>query len=331
MMKRQEKSRDTMKEVSFENIVANAIKIPGVKVSRNEFLAKIFENEDVDLHQLIEEGPIVAGCSQERITCIADKLILKRTSESSVASFAAGIPGGMAMAATIPADTLQFFGMTLRLAQELTYLYGANDLWQDGEVNSIMVRDQLILYCGVMFGVAGTSAGVRLLSAQLAKQTLKKLPQKALTKTFWYPMVKQICKVIGIKITKDTAAKGISKAIPVIGGIVSGGITFASMKPMGKRLADTLDEANFNYSDEKAMADYIVIEQMSANEEKNERLCEDGNANDEKNDTKENSDNVANDLEDVFEKIEKLAKLRDIGAISKDDFDEKKNELLSRI
>ena len=37
-------------------------------------------------------------------------------------SFAAGIPGGLAMAATIPADVAQFFGMALRLAQELAYL-----------------------------------------------------------------------------------------------------------------------------------------------------------------------------------------------------------------
>lgn len=137
-----------------------------------------------------------------------------------------------------------------------------------------MVRDQLIMYCGVMFGVAGASAGVRLLSSQIAKQTLKKLPQKALTKTFWYPIVKQIGKVIGIKITKDTAAKGISKAIPVLGGIVSGGITFASMRPMGKRLADALDEANFNYSEEKAKEDYGIISEMaeSLNEFEGEKL-----------------------------------------------------------
>ena len=95
-----------------------------------------------------------------------------------------GIPGGLAMAATIPADILQFYGMTLKLAQELTYLYGAQDLWKDGKVDEEMVRNQLILYCGVMFGVSGAAAGVRLLSTQVAKVALKKLPQKALTKTF---------------------------------------------------------------------------------------------------------------------------------------------------
>jgi hypothetical protein len=62
-------------------------------------------------------------------------------------------------------------------------------------------------------------SGVRVLSTQIAKTTLKKLPQKALTKTFWYPIVKQIGKAIGVKVTKTTVAKGFSKAIPVIGGL----------------------------------------------------------------------------------------------------------------
>lgn len=332
MAKVQELSKEVSKDVSFEGIVTNAIKIPGVKVNRTEFLTKTFEREDVDIHKIIDEGPVVAGCSEEMLARIANKLILTRTSESTAVSFAAGIPGGLAMAATIPADTLQFFGMTLRMAQELTYLYGASDLWKNGEVDSTKVRDQLILYCGVMFGVAGASAGVRLLSAQIAKQTLKKLPQKALTKTFWYPVVKQICKIIGIKITKDTAAKGISKAIPVLGGLVSGGITFASMRPMGKRLADTLDEANFKYSEEKAMEDYIVVEEMVGEYEESEEDVAEEVVN-VKEASEEESANICEMQaeEDVFEKIEKLAKLKNIGAITEEEFNLKKCELLDRI
>ena len=68
-----------------------------------------------------------AGCTREDLARIANKLILVRTSTSSAASFAMGIPGGLAMGLTVPADTLQFFGMSLRLAQELAYLYGAQD------------------------------------------------------------------------------------------------------------------------------------------------------------------------------------------------------------
>jgi len=323
MAKVQELSKQVTKDVSFESVVTNAIKIPGVKVDRVDFLRKVFEKEDVDVERILEEGPVIAGCSEKMLARMANKLILTRTSESTAISFAAGIPGGLAMAATIPADTLQFFGMTLRLAQELTYLYGASDLWKNGEVDSDKVRDQLILYCGVMFGVAGASAGVRLLSAQVAKQALKKLPQKALTKHFWYRIVKQICKIIGIKMTKDTAAKGISKAVPVIGGVVSGGMTFLSMRPMGKRLADVLDEANFEYTEEKAMEDYIIVEGVSEESDVCEETCQ-------AEEDIEGETATAN-AEEIFDKLEKLAKLNSVGAITDEEFNQKKTELLSRI
>ena len=154
--------------------------------------------------------------------------------------------------------------MSLRLAQELSYLYGAQDLWRDGQVDDEKVKNQLLLYCGVMFGVSGAVSGVRVLSTQIAKTTLKKLPQKALTKTFWYPIVKQIGKAIGVKVTKTTVAQGFSKAIPVIGGVISGSINFASMMPMANRLQKTLDSAAFGYTEEDLEKDIIEIENITA-------------------------------------------------------------------
>lgn len=252
------------KEVALENIITSAVQIPGVKVSRDKFLAETFATEDVIIQDVLDFGPVEAKVSKEKLAAISNKLILKRTSQSSVASFAAGIPGGLAMAATIPADVLQFFGMSLRLAQELSYLYGAQDLWRDGQVDDEKVKNQLLLYCGVMFGVSGAVSGVRVLSTQIAKTTLKKLPQKALTKTFWYPIVKQIGKAIGVKVTKTTVAQGFSKAIPVIGGVISGSINFASMMPMANRLQKTLDSAAFGYTEEDLEKDIIEIENITA-------------------------------------------------------------------
>lgn len=202
-----EQSKAETTSIALETIITNAVKIPGVKVNRSKFLAEVFANEGVNLQTIIDMGPVSAGISQERIEKAATKLIFLRTSQSSAASFVAGIPGGFAMAATIPADVAQFFGMALRLAQELSYLYGASDLWDEEQLDDERVRSQLILYCGVMFGVSGAVSGVRVLSTQIAKTTLKKLPQKALTKTFWYPIVKQIGKAIGVKVTKTTVAQ----------------------------------------------------------------------------------------------------------------------------
>lgn len=330
-------------EFSLENVITTAIKIPGVKVNRNKFLAEEFAGKNLDINHIIDVGPVEAGLSKDELNQLAKKLILIRTSESSIASFAAGIPGGFAMAATIPADVLQFFGMTLRLAQELSYLYGVQDLWQNGQVNDEQIRSQLILYCGVMFGVTGASAGVRVLSTQLAKTTLKKLPQKALTKTFWYPLIKQIGKAIGVKVTKTTVSQGISKAIPVVGGVISGGLNFASMMPMAKRLHKTLEKSCFDYTEEELKADFIEIENISNSDLPEESIKEKvsnsmkgvgsklsgalgkitAKANTSKNNIPE--------TEDIYTSIEKLMKLKEIGAITEEEFTEKKKELLTRL
>ena len=330
------------KQLALENVITTAIQIPGVKVNRNKFLTELFATEDVAIQEVLDCGPISAGISQKRIAAIAHKHILKRTSQSSAASFVAGIPGGLAMAATIPADVMQFFGMALRLAQELSYLYGAQDLWQGGQVDDERVQNQLLLYCGVMFGVSGAVSGVRVLSAQIAKTTLKKLPQKALTKTFWYPMIKQIGKAVGIKVTKSTVAKGVSKVVPIIGGVISGSLNFASMIPMAHRLMDALDSASFGYTQEEFEKDIIEIENLVEQEtdipleskSAKEKLAESGQkAKDTISDffSRKKQKDTPKEDETPIELIKKLADLRDAEIISDEEFERKKAELLSKI
>ncbi len=338
---------EAAKEFALENVIVTAVQIPGVKVNRKQFLAEAFAKEDYSIDQLVETDPIQVGVPQEQLMRIANKLIFTRTSQSSLASFVAGIPGGLAMAATIPADILQFFGMSLRLAQELAYLYGAQDLWENGSIDDEKVKNQLILYCGVMFGASGAVSGVRVLTTQLAKTALKKLPQKALTKTFWYPILKQIGKAIGLKVTKQTVAKGVSKVVPVLGGVISGGLNFASMMPMANRLLAALDESCFSYTTEEFEADLEIIDSMDMEDEVVEAPAE------KDMDVKEKlaqgvesvksgfaglmSKNpfqkkiVEEPAEDVFATIEKLSKLKEMGAITQEEFDAKKAELLAKI
>ena len=304
-----------------------------MKVSRDKFLAETFATEDV-----LDFGPVEAKVSKEKLAAISNKLILQRTSQSSVASFAAGIPGGLAMSATIPADILQVFGMSLRLAQELSYLYGAQDLGRDGQVDDEKVKNQLLLYCGVMFGVSGAVSGVRVLSTQIAKTTLKKSPQKALTKTFCYPIVKQIGKAIGVKVTKTTVAKGFSKAIPVIGGVISGSINFASMMPMANRLQKTLDSAAFGYTEDDLEKDIIEIENITADNSAEEKDIKSKFVDSGKKAisgisglfTKKQPHETSRD-NDVFETLKRLSELKDNGIITEEEFSNKKAELLTKL
>ena len=255
--------------VSLSDVVSTAIQLPGVRVNRYSFLCDAFKEVDKDsLQSIIEKGPVEAGVGRGVLKQKAHKLIQSRTAISTGASFAAGLPGGLAMAATIPADMLQFYGVSLRMAQELAYLYGETDLWEKDLLDRDKVTNQLILYCGVMFGATGASQSVRLLSSAMAKQAMKKLPQQALTKTFYYPVIKSIARFFGVSMTKSTFAKGVSKAIPIVGGIVSGGITLATLAPMGLRLADTMEQAHFGYDEEAFQADWQQVLQVIDQEEK---------------------------------------------------------------
>lgn len=93
----------------------------------------------------------------------------------------------------------------------------------------------------------------------IEKLRLQKV-KKALSKTFYYPLIKNICKMLGVKLTKTTFANGVSKVIPYVGGVVSGVLTFASMKPMADRLLTVLIESNFDYDDIKLNKDIEIID-----------------------------------------------------------------------
>lgn len=327
----EENNGNLSKQIMIEEVITKAIQIPEVKVDRRRFLSEQFVSIANNLEEILDKGPIGAGIQREEIVVLSKKLILTRTSQSSVASFVAGMPGGLAMAATIPADILQFFGMSLRLAQELAYLYGAQDLWENGDLDDEKVRNQLILYCGVMFGVSGAVSGVRVLSTQLSKTALKKIPQKALTKTFWYPILKKIANFIGINLTKKTFAQGVSKAVPVIGGVISGGINFASMMPMANRLNETLDKATFNYSDEEFNEDIEIIMNPDKSEEKVSisKKFSNGINNAALGISKFISKSGKKNENDPYEEIKKLKDLLDNDIITKDEFEQKKKQLLN--
>lgn len=104
----------------------------------------------------------------------------------------------------------------------------------------------LTLFVGVMMGAAAANNAIKNVSKAFAVQVVKRLPQKALTKTVYYPIIKQVAKWIGIKLTKDTFAKGVGKTIPILGGIISGGLTAATFRPSAKRLQKKLKEQMYD-------------------------------------------------------------------------------------
>lgn len=250
--------------VDTEDIIILGLRIPGVHIDREEFLRKQFmKNYANDVIQdAVKFNPAHAGITVEEIDNIADQVIQYERNCVSGISLALGAPGGVAMVATLPADIAQYYGYMLRAIQKLLYLYGFPEINVENGMNIDDETMNLITLClGVMYGVEGSVASIKILSNALGKGVEKKLLQKALTKGTFYPIVKKISRWFSVCMTKQVFAGFFRKAIPVVGGVVGGGITYLSFKPCCDNLKKSLqDTALCNPSSKKSFDEFDVID-----------------------------------------------------------------------
>lgn len=245
------------KEIVALNVLNESLKLPFIKVDRSDFLTKTFSNKIDDMPKLFKEGP-QAFFSKEELDRIASNVINSNVLKSSSISFASGLPGGVAIAATIPADMAQFYGYSLKLAQEISYVYGYQNIWTNQDELTEDAKNTLILYLGIMFGVSSAGSTIRILSNKLALQALKQLPNKTLTKHLYFTILKKVLAIFGTKLTKATFAKGVSKVIPVVGGVLSGSMNYLSLKPMANKLKDELGKS-VNYTQQDFEQDIKIL------------------------------------------------------------------------
>ena len=108
--------------------------------------------------------------------------------------------------------------------------------------------------------------------------------------------------------------------VPVVGGIVSGGITLASILPMGNRLLKTLDKAHFDYSEMDFDADMKIINEVSS--ENKEEIVEE---------SEQVKNNIQNDKGDIFEQMQKAKQMLDAGIINEEEFSAIKVKLIAEM
>lgn len=235
---------NTVNNFNAEDIVQQAMKLPVVQVNREKFLRKelikYYPKDVVDL--AIKKNPAYVGIEKEKINEVSKQVINYETNKVSAISFAAGMPGGFAMVATVPADIVQYFAYMIRVMQKLAYLYGFEDFELNEDTISDDTMNQIMIFFGVMFGVQGANAGVKKIAEAAAKKVSRSLAQKALTKGTVYPIVKKIAQAVGIKMTKQIFAESVSKIVPVVGGAVTGGLSYITFKPCAKKLKNSFKD-----------------------------------------------------------------------------------------
>jgi hypothetical protein len=219
------------------NVLGAALQIPGAKVDRTDFLkkelGKYCNNETVE--KAISRGTVSAGIEVTLMDKIADEAIGFHTGVATSLSFAAGIPGGLTMLVTVPADIAQYYYHVIVIAQKLAYIYGLKDL----EMADDNFKSLLTLLVGVMVEIEEADKTItEIYSKQVAQEIALLGLVKACNKS-----VLKIAVLLASKIIGKSIFKSIWKVIPIIGGVISGGVTLFTFSPMCDNLKERLHKS----------------------------------------------------------------------------------------
>lgn len=170
-------------------------------------------------------------------------------------------PGGFAMAATIPTDIAQYYGYMLRVTQKLLYLYGFPeiDVTEKRKKFDTETINILTLCFGVMYGVAGANNVLKAIAKALGTGVQKELMKKALTKGTIYLIVKSTAKWFGVRMTKEVFTGFFKHAIPVVGGVIGGRLTYMSFKPCCDKLKASLRDTLLSNPNHQTTEDENII------------------------------------------------------------------------
>jgi len=228
---------------TFDEVVAQAIRLPGTSVNRADYITEALGHKYAPLivHAAVETTPKKAGLTDRQIEKIAKKSMGRDGRRTTALSFAAGIPGGVAGAVTIPADLVQFYGYLIRAIQKLTYLYGWRDLIRiEANKPDLAASNGLIIMLGVMAGIdMANDALARLARLRMAGASDQAL-RTALAEHALSDQVNKISEELTMRMAKRLGGQVAGKAIPIVGGIVSGVITGSGFDEMAKRLLGQL-------------------------------------------------------------------------------------------
>ena len=229
-----------------KSFLKTVLRLRGVRIEREQFLRSELHKRGIArevIDEAIATSPAAAGIDVVLLDDMVNAAIAFETRKSSALSFAAGLPGGFGLLATVPGDVTQFYVHAFRVMQKTAYVYGWQSFLEDSKEVDDETLGKLSMFLGVMLGVGGASSSLTVFAASVARPAIQKqVAGKALTKTTWYPVMKSTLRVIGVKLTKDSFAKTVTKVVPVAGGVISGGMTFVTLRGQSKRLMEHLRE-----------------------------------------------------------------------------------------
>ena len=223
----------------FDEVLAQAAVLPGARVGREVFLREALRKRPRQvIDASIRMTPARAGLSRRDVARIARKSCGHETRLTTVLSIAAGVPGGAAAAATIPADLVQFYANLMRAIQKLSYLYGWRGACELG-ANSMDKRTRcaITLFLGVMSGVPKADETL----AWLSRRRDIVDPGVLFAEEPVVQAAREVGEALSARMAQRMTGQVVGKAIPLAGAVISGTIAHGGFMDMVKRLRDKLD------------------------------------------------------------------------------------------
>lgn len=213
------------------------------KVSQNEIMQLLDKLYDQSIHGIAKVSPPVEELANNYLeksndaTTAAKKFINYQIAKCTTSGFVTGLGGLITLPVAIPANVGSVMYVQMRMIACLAYM-GGYDTNSD-QVQTLVYAclagisiDQILKQAGIQFGNKFVMAMV------------KKIPGEVLTK---------INQKVGFRFVTKFGTKGIvniGKAVPVVGGMISGGFDFVETKVIANRAYKMFINGDFNVSSE---------------------------------------------------------------------------------
>ena len=213
------------------------------KISQKEIMQLLNKLYDQSIHGIAKVSPPVEELANNYLeksndaTIAAKKFINYQIAKCTTSGFVTGLGGLITIPVAIPANVGSVMYVQMRMIACLAYM-GGYDTNSD-QVQTLVYAclagisiDQILKQAGIQFGNKFVMAMV------------KKIPGEVLTK---------INQKVGFRFVTKFGTKGIvniGKAVPVVGGVISGGFDFVETKVIANMAYKMFINGDFNVSSE---------------------------------------------------------------------------------
>ena len=236
--------------MDINTLIINAIDNPATRVDREQFLRetlfKYKPNLSKEEQMYFVDNPVRAIGITE-VNYIADKVIKSAVLQTAGLSFLAGLPGGVWGIAAAGPDIVQNLAYYIILSQKLAYVYGVNFYETAFPTDSEYQKSSTLLCLGFMLGVNDVDSLIQKVLGGAWKNSGKEFVE-FLMKTAGFALARKILTSIGERLANKGATNVLGKAVPLLGGLLSGGMTFADFKKSAARMQQKLVAYNEDLS-----------------------------------------------------------------------------------